>query len=89
MTLTLFTAASRLDLPVRPPRERRRQRCRLRAARARAAAPPPTLRRDRFVRTIELDLASNETVYTFQSGEFEAALVARIEPIEMDLGYHV
>ena len=37
-------------------------------------------------RTIELDLATNETVYTFQSGEFGAAL-ARIEPIEMDLGY--
>ena len=37
-------------------------------------------------RTIEIDLATNETVYTFQSGEFGAAL-ARIEAIGMDLGY--
>ena len=37
-------------------------------------------------RTIELDLATNETIYTFQSGEFGAAL-ARLEQIEMDLGY--
>jgi hypothetical protein len=37
-------------------------------------------------RTIELDLATNQTVYTFQSGDFGAEL-AHIEPIAMDLGY--
>ena len=37
-------------------------------------------------RTIEIDLAANETVYTFQTGEFGAP-TARIEAIGMDLGY--
>jgi hypothetical protein len=44
-----------------------------------------TLRELPLKRTIEIDLATNETVYTFQSGEFGAAL-ARIEAIGMDLG---
>jgi uncharacterized protein len=37
-------------------------------------------------RTIEIDLASNETVYTFQSGDFDAPPV-RIEAIGMELGH--
>jgi hypothetical protein len=45
-----------------------------------------TLRELPLKRTIEIDLATNETVYTFQSGEFGAA-PARIEAIGMDLGY--
>lgn len=40
-------------------------------------------------RTIEIDLASNEMVYTLKSdgGEFEGASRARIEDIDLDLGY--
>jgi putative CocE/NonD family hydrolase len=84
--LTLRTGNSALYLPVRPsdPED----------ARLRPFDPPiaasgtrqKTLREMPFRRTIEIDLATNETVYTFESGEAGAAL-ARIEPIEMDLGY--
>ena len=57
----------------------------VRAAERGATARHKTLRELPLRRTIEIDLATNETVYTFQSGEFGAAL-ARIEAIEMDLG---
>ena len=80
-----------LELPVRPPSER--------DAALYAFDPPEhgpplrhtTLRPDRFVRTVERDLRSDETIYTIAShgGEFEGAFVARIEPIDLDLGHHV
>jgi hypothetical protein len=55
-------------------------------------APGPThtpLRPLPFQRTVELDLASNETVYTLSSdgGEFGGHSLAHLEEIEMDLGY--
>jgi hypothetical protein len=83
--LTLRTGNSALYLPVRPASP---EDDRLRAFGAPVAAAGPehkTLRELPLKRTIEIDLATNETVYTFQSGEFGAAL-ARIEAIEMDLG---
>ena len=84
--LTLRTGNSALYLPVRPasPADDR-----LRPFEPPVAAAGPrrqTLRELPLKRTIEIDLASNETVYAFQSGEFGAAL-ARIEAIGMDLGY--
>jgi putative CocE/NonD family hydrolase len=51
------------------------------AGRRRKTPREPPLRR-----TIEIDLATNETVYTFQSGDFDAP-PARIEAIGMDLGH--
>jgi uncharacterized protein len=84
--LTLRTGNSALYLPVRPPSP---DDDRLRPFEPPAAAAGPgrkTLRELPLRRTIEIDLATNETVYTFQSGEFGAAL-ARIEAIGMDLGY--
>jgi putative CocE/NonD family hydrolase len=84
--LTLRTGRSAVYLPVRPPAPE--------DARLRSFEPPSaaratrhkTLRELPLKRRIEIDLATNETVYTFQSGEFGAAL-ARIEAIAMDLGY--
>jgi putative CocE/NonD family hydrolase len=84
--VTIQTGKSALYLPVRPPSPDDHW---LRPFEPPAAAPGVRHRRLREMplrRTIELDLATNETVYTFQSGEFGAAL-ARLEPIAMDLGY--
>ena len=84
--VTLRTGNSALYLPVRPPAP---EDARLRPFEPPSAAQTTrhkTLRELPLKRTIEIDLATNETVYTFQSGEFGAAL-ARIEAIEMDLGY--
>jgi putative CocE/NonD family hydrolase len=84
--VTVRTGRSALYLPARPPAP---EDHRLRPFEPPTAAPGVRHQRLRELplrRTIELDLATNETVYTFQSGEFGAAL-ARIEPIEMDLGY--
>jgi hypothetical protein len=75
-----------LHLPVRPPAP---EDASLRPFEPPLAAPGTrarTLRELPLKRTIETDLATHETVYTLQTGEFGAAL-ARIEPIEMDLGY--
>jgi hypothetical protein len=84
--LTLRTGNSALYLPVRPSSPEDEG---LRPFEPPVAAAGPrrkTLREQPLKRTIEIDLATNETVYTFQSGEFGAAL-ARIEAIAMDLGY--
>jgi putative CocE/NonD family hydrolase len=83
--LSLRTGNSALYLPVRPaaPDD----------GRLRPFEPPVAARPRRktpgelpLKRAIEIDLATNETVYIFQSGEFGAA-PTRIEAIAMDLGY--
>ena len=89
VVLTVRMGASRLELPLRtqgpddhiltpfdPP----------------VAAPgigPKKLTPLPLRRTIAIDLASNEMVYTLKSdaGEFEGASLARIEEIDLDLGY--
>jgi len=84
--VTVQTGKSALYLPIRPPSPDDHW---LRPFEPPAAAPGARHRRLRELplrRTIELDLATKQTVYTFQSGEFDAAL-ARLEPIQMDLGY--
>ena len=83
--LTVRTGQSAVYPPVRPPSA---DDAALRAFEPPTAAPGarPRPRETPLRRTIELDLATNETVYTFQSGEFDAA-PDRIEPIGMDLGY--
>jgi putative CocE/NonD family hydrolase len=86
VVLTVRTGQSAFYLPVRPPSPDDEG---LRPFEPPAAAPGVRHQRLRELplrRTIELDLATHETVYTFQSGEFGAAL-ARLEPIDMDLGY--
>ncbi len=86
--LTLFTGASSLELPVRPPRAEDEQ---LPAFKEPEQGPPlehTELRPATFKRTIERDLATNETVYTISSdgGEFEGAALARVHAIDLDVG---
>jgi uncharacterized protein len=83
--LTLRTGNSALYLPVRPPSPDDGRLRPFEPPVAAAGQRRKTLRELPLKRTIEIDLATNETVYTFQSGEFGASL-ARIEAIDMDLG---
>jgi hypothetical protein len=75
-----------LHLPVRPPAPEDTSLPPFEPPIAAPGTRAKTLRELPLKRTIETDLATHETVYTLQTGEFGAAL-ARIEPIEMDLGY--
>lgn len=87
--VTLRTGSSHMDLPVRPPCAEDQ---RLRPFEPPEAAPtldPKALRQLPMRRTIETDLATNETVYTLHGdgGEFGGAALARLEEIGLDLGY--
>ncbi len=91
VTLSVRTGVSSLQLPVRPPREADRE---LHAFGPPEAAPASThtkLRHLPMRRGIEIDLTTNETVYTLQSdgGEFGGASLARIEDIDLDVGYTI
>ena len=83
--MTLRAGNSALYLPVRPPAPDDERLRPFEPPVAAAGLRRKTLCELSLKRTIEIDLATNETVYTFQSGEFGAAL-ARIEAIGMDLG---
>jgi putative CocE/NonD family hydrolase len=83
--MTVRAGNSALYLPVRPPAPDDERLRPFEPPVAAAGMRRRTLRELPLKRTIEIDLATNETVYTFQSGEFGAAL-ARIEAIGMDLG---
>jgi putative CocE/NonD family hydrolase len=91
VTLTLYTGTSTLALPVRTPSS---------VDAALAPFPPPErapplehtkLRSAPMRRTIERDLATNETIYTIFSdgGEFDGAALARVEAIDLDVGYMI
>ena len=89
VTLTVRTGISHLTLPVRPPREEDDM---LRPFHPPEAAPGTThkkLRQLPMRRTIEIDLTTNEMVYTLRSdgGEFDGASHARIEEIDLNMGY--
>lgn len=88
-TLTVHTGSSRLILPVRDPDPGDDD---LRTFEPPEVAPGPRHRPLRPLplrRTVELDLTSNEWVYTLTSdgGEFGGHDLAHIEDIGMDLGY--
>lgn len=90
VVLTVRTGNAWLDLPVRP------------AQASDDALPdfaPPLAARGaiyrqvmpgEFRRSVEIDLATNEMVYTLRGdgGEFDGASMARIDEINLDLGYH-
>lgn len=87
--LGVRTGTSALELPVRPERA---EDAHLRPFAPPQEAPAPIhkkLRRLPMRRTIEIDLTSNEMVYTLESdgGEFGGASLARIEDIGLELGY--
>ncbi len=87
--LTLYTGASVLLLPVRAPRS---EDAELKPFAPPERAPPSEhtkLRPAPLKRTIERDLASNETVYTIFSdaGDFDGAALAHVNAIDLDVGY--
>jgi uncharacterized protein len=88
VVLTMGSGSSTLRLPVRPPSPQDEALRPFEPPLAAPESPAKPIRRVPFRRTLEVDLATNQTVLTLVSGEFDAAL-ARIEQIEMDLGYTV
>ena len=87
--LSVETGSSVLELPVRPPRA---EDAALRPFEPPVAAPGSLHKKLRHLpmrRTIEIDLASNEMVYTLRGdgGELGGAALARIEEIGLDIGY--
>ena len=88
VTLTLFTGASWLEMPVRPPNPMDEH---IEPFGDPEQAPPlerTELRPATFQRTVERDLATNETVYTLFSdgGEFEGASLVHVEAIDLKVG---
>ena len=89
--LSMRTGTAGLELPVRPPRP---EDADLPAFGPPEAAPATAQRKLRHLpmrRTIEIDLASSEMVYTLRSdgGELGGASLARIEEIDLELGYQL
>jgi hypothetical protein len=87
--LSIETGTSVLELPLRPPRA---DDAKLRPFEPPITAPGSTHKKLRHLplrRTIEIDLASNEMVYTLRGdgGELGGAALARIEEIGLDIGY--
>ncbi len=87
--LSIRTATSSLDLPVRTPRAEDE---RLRPFAPPEAAPGTTHKKLIHLpmrKTIQMDLTTNEMVFTVRSdgGEFDGASLARITEIDLDLGY--
>lgn len=85
---TVRTGVSRLDLPRRPPRD---EDGALPSFGPPEAAPGESLRKLRsqaMTRRVEIDLTTNETVYTLRSdgGELDGASLARIEAIGLEIG---
>lgn len=83
------TGVSVLELPVRPARAEDEE---LRPFERPEAAPGSRHKKLGalpMLRKIEIDLASNEMVYMLRSdgGELDGASLARIEPIDLDVGY--
>ena len=89
VALGLEIGTGSLDLPVRPPRP---EDANLRPFEEPVSAPGVQHKKLRHLpmrRSVEIDLASNETVYTLygDGGEFGGAALARIEEIGLDIGY--
>jgi hypothetical protein len=90
-TLTVSTNISTLTLPVRLPRAEDAALPEFEEPDAAPGTPHTKLRRAPMRRSIEIDLTTNEMVYTLRSdgGELEGAALARIEEIDLEVGYVV
>lgn len=89
VVMSVRTGVSRLVLPVRPPRAGDAD---LRPFEPPEAAPGSVHRKLMALplhRTVAVDLATNEMVYTLKSdgGEFDGASLARLDAIDLDIGY--
>jgi uncharacterized protein len=89
--LTMRTGTGVLELPVRPPSPHDAELPPFDAPEMAPTTEHKKLRRLPMRRTIEIDLATNEVVYNLTSdgGEFGGASLARIEAINLDLGYTI
>jgi len=87
--LTVHTGASTLELPVRAPRPEDERLRPFEEPECGPRDPRTKLRPLEFKRSIERNLASNETVYTIHSdaGELGGAALARLPAINLDVGY--
>jgi putative CocE/NonD family hydrolase len=91
VTLSVFPRFSHLELPARPPRPEDES---LRPFEEPECAPSPvhtTLHPAECQRTIQHDLATNETVYTIlgDGGDFAGTALARIQAIDLDVGHMI
>ncbi|WP_405233085.1 CocE/NonD family hydrolase [Lentisalinibacter salinarum] len=89
--LTVFTGASQLELPVRPPRPGDEDLPAFEPPERGPRADHTPLEWAEAQRMIELDLTNEETVYTTfgDGGDFGGAALARIEDIDLTVGYTV
>ncbi len=88
-TLTVRTGISTLTLPARPPRPEDDALREFEPPEAAPGTPHTKLRRMPMRRSIEIDLTTNEMVYTLRGdgGELAGASLARIEDIDLEIGY--
>jgi len=89
--LTVYTGASMLELPERPPRA---EDAELQPFESPERGPRPvatTLRTAPLRRTVERDLTTGDSEYRVyaDSGEFDGAALARIEEIDLTVGYTI
>ena len=89
--LTVHTAVSTLSLPVRKPESRDGE---LRPFAEPETAPGSVARKLIHLpmkRTVEVDLATNESVYTLKGdgGELDGAALARFEDIDLEVGHQM
>jgi len=89
VALTLRSGSSTLELPVRPPRAEDAELVPFAEPESAPTTEHTKLRHTPLRRTIEIDLTSGEMVYTLfgDGGEFGGASLARIEDIDLELGY--
>ncbi|MCZ7596742.1 MAG: CocE/NonD family hydrolase [Gammaproteobacteria bacterium] len=87
--LTVRTGISTLTLPARPPRPEDGALREFEPPEAAPGTPHTKLRRMPMRRSIEIDLTTNEMVYTLRGdgGELAGASLARIEDIDLEIGY--
>jgi len=87
--IAVRTGESTLDLPARPPRAEDEALPPFAEPEAAPGISHKKLRHLPTRRRLETDLTTNEVVYTLESdaGEFGGASLARLEEIDLDLGY--
>ena len=90
-TLTVRTGSSFIDLPVRPPDDADAALTPFEEPVAAPGTQVQKVRRMETQRKVEIDLTTNEMVYTLRGdgGEFGGASRARLEDIDLDLGYEM
>jgi putative CocE/NonD family hydrolase len=91
VALTVRTGTSMLELPTRPLRAEDASLPDFGEPEAAPSDSPRKIRRQPMTRRIEIDLTSNELVYTLKSdgGELGGAALARIEAIGLEIGYRL